>query len=80
MAVELLLVTFQEYSVNQWLNAGVSASKLLLGIPLFGRSYTLANPENNGVGAPVTGSGKPGQFTGEPGFLSYYEVFQTVFL
>jgi chitinase len=80
MAVELLPVTFQEYTVNQWLSNGVSASKLLLAIPLYGRTYTLADPEDHGIGAPIIGSGTAGPYSAEPGFLSYYEVFQSIFL
>lgn len=75
---EILPLTFQEYSVNQWLGGGVPASKLIVGIPLYGRTYILADPEDHGLGAPINGSGTAGPHTKEPGFLSYYEVFQSV--
>jgi chitinase len=80
MPVELLPLTFQDYSVNQWLSGGVNASKLLIGAPFYGRTYTLANPDNHGLGAPILGGGPAGPYTGELGFLSYYEVCQSVFL
>ncbi|XP_021915423.1 acidic mammalian chitinase-like [Zootermopsis nevadensis] len=63
-----------EYSVNQWLDGGVPPSKLLLGIPLYGRTYILADPEQHGLGAPTIGNGVSGPYTQEPGFLSYYEI------
>jgi chitinase len=80
MPVGLLPVSFQDYSVNQWLSGGVPASKLLIGIPMYGRTYTLADPNNYGLGAPIIDSGAAGLYTGERGFLAYYEVFQCIFL
>lgn len=68
-------VTFQEYSVNQWLNGGVPASKLIVGLPLYGRTYILVDPEDHGLGARINDSGTAGPYTREPGFLAYYEVF-----
>lgn len=55
------------------LRLGAPASKLVMGIPTFGKSFTLASSEM-GVGAPVSGPGLPGQFTKEEGVLAYYEV------
>jgi len=65
------------YSVNQWLDGGVPPSKLLIGIPMYGRTYTLVNPEDHGIGAPISGNGAPGSLTSEPGFLTYYEKCMT---
>jgi chitinase len=62
--------------VNQWLDGGVPASKLLVGIPLYGRTYLLAHSTQHGLGAPINASGPSGPYTQEPGFLSYYEVFK----
>lgn len=55
------------------LRLGVPAEKLLMGIPTFGRSFTLASADI-GVGAPSSGPGLPGPFTKEEGTLAYYEV------
>lgn len=55
------------------LRLGAPASKLVMGIPTFGKSFTLANSET-GVGAPISGPGLPGRFTKEKGTLAYYEV------
>ncbi|KFO24386.1 Chitinase-3-like protein 1, partial [Fukomys damarensis] len=62
-----------EYAVGYMLWQGAPASKLLMGIPTFGKSYTLASSEN-GVGAPISGPGLAGQFTKEEGTLAYYEI------
>ena len=48
-------------------------SKLILGIGLYGRSFTLAGSQT-GIGAPAKGAGDPGTYTREGGFLAYNEV------
>lgn len=53
---------------------GASADKLVLGIPTYGRSYTLYNPDANEIGAPADGPGDMGDATRENGYLAYYEV------
>lgn len=63
-----------EYSVNQWLNGEIPGRKLLVGIPLYGRTYILADPKNHGLGASIIANGTAGPYTREPGFLSYYEI------
>ncbi|KAG5683554.1 hypothetical protein PVAND_012827 [Polypedilum vanderplanki] len=60
--------------VNYWLNQGCPKSKLIVGIPLYGRTFTLANSNNNGVGAPIYGGGEMGSFVPESGFLGYNEI------
>ena len=57
-----------------WASFGVARYKLLMGIPLYGMSYQLAFPFENGVGAPALGPGKGGSETRMEGYLSYYEV------
>ncbi|KAK7872126.1 hypothetical protein R5R35_005201 [Gryllus longicercus] len=63
-----------ERSVEQWLAAGVPAEKLVVGVPLYARTYTLADPARHGVGAPALGPGAPGAVTQEPGYLTIYEL------
>ena len=45
-----------------------------MGLATYGRSYTLKNTGNTGLGAPASGTGNMGTYTGEKGFLAYYEV------
>uniref|UniRef100_A0A452QPQ4 Chitinase 1 n=1 Tax=Ursus americanus TaxID=9643 RepID=A0A452QPQ4_URSAM len=63
-----------DFAVQLWLQKGTPANKLILGMPTYGRSFTLASPSDTGVGAPATGPGSPGPFTREGGLLAYYEV------
>lgn len=52
----------------------MAADKLVLGVPLFGRSYTLAASTLPAPGALVSGWGDEGQYTQTKGLLSYFEV------
>lgn len=42
--------------INAYLNAGVSASKLILGVPFYGYKYNLVTTANNGIGCKFSGS------------------------
>ncbi|XP_066603348.1 chitotriosidase-1-like [Prorops nasuta] len=60
--------------VQYWLDQGASAEKLILGTAFYGRSFTLANEEDHGIGALAPEAGLPGPFTREPGLLAYNEI------
>jgi GH18 family chitinase len=62
------------YSTNYWMKKGIPSHKIILGIPFYGRSFKLVNPDINDIGAPINGSGNEGLLTREKGFLSYYEI------
>lgn len=70
----------QDYTIKHYIQAGADVSKLVLGIPTYGRSYTLYNPESNEIGSPADGPGDMGEATRENGYLAYYEVFSILFL
>ena len=46
----------------------------MLGLAAYGRSFTLEDDGDSGLGAPTRGPGAPGPYTGEAGILSIYEV------
>ncbi|XP_078500822.1 chitotriosidase-1-like [Lissotriton helveticus] len=62
-----------DFAMKYWRDNGAPPEKLIMGVPTYGRTFTLATADT-GVGAPSSGAGTPGPFTREPGFLSYYEV------
>uniref|UniRef100_A0A8D8TW15 Probable chitinase 3 n=1 Tax=Cacopsylla melanoneura TaxID=428564 RepID=A0A8D8TW15_9HEMI len=45
-------------TVEAWISKGVAANKLVLGIPLYGVSYTLADKNKTTIGSPAAGPGK----------------------
>ncbi|KAK4872495.1 hypothetical protein RN001_014524 [Aquatica leii] len=62
------------HTINHYLEAGAEPNKLVLGIPTYGRSYTLFNPEASQIGDPADGPGEMGDATRENGYLAYYEI------
>ncbi|KAK0066103.1 chitinase-3-like protein 1 [Biomphalaria pfeifferi] len=65
---------YQEWSIDYWLNVGISKDKLVVGIPTYGMTYTLADPDDHGIRAPAVGGGHKGEYTRETGILAYYEI------
>lgn len=61
-------------SVHYWLRSGAPAEKLILGVPFYGRSFTLADTRDYGVNAPATDGGLAGPYTREAGMLGYNEL------
>ncbi|ESO93434.1 hypothetical protein LOTGIDRAFT_62010, partial [Lottia gigantea] len=66
------------FIIDYWLNVGIPKHKLIVGIPTYGMSFTLANPNEHGVFAPATGGGRMGKYTSEGGILSYYEICENI--
>ncbi|ESO85840.1 hypothetical protein LOTGIDRAFT_235784 [Lottia gigantea] len=66
------------YAANYWAEQGAPKEKIQVGIPMYGRSYTLANRYNTGLGAPVTGPGKKERYSGEAGIILSYEICETL--
>lgn len=66
---------FQNFSAHYWLDEGVPKKKLVMGMPLYGQTFTLRNESDVSLQAPISGPGRAGQFTRAAGFLAYYEVF-----
>lgn len=50
----------------------------MIGMPTYGRSFTLVDPTKFDIGAPASGGGEPGKYTAEAGFMSYYEVSRSI--
>ncbi|CAL7949852.1 unnamed protein product [Xylocopa violacea] len=61
-------------AIRYWLSQGAPAHKIIVGIPFYGRSFTLKDPKDHRVHAPTTGPGKPGQYTKEAGYIGYNEL------
>lgn len=53
---------------------GAPKNKLIIGMAMYGRTFNLTDPNQNGLGAPTDGPGAAGECTNEPGMLAYYEI------
>ncbi|XP_072379768.1 chitinase-3-like protein 1 [Diabrotica undecimpunctata] len=63
-------------AVSNWIASGADPQKLILGVPLYGRSFTLANNNNVALGAASSGAGTAGPYTLEAGYLGYNEIVE----
>ncbi|XP_065157272.1 probable chitinase 10 isoform X2 [Atheta coriaria] len=63
-----------DHAANLWVKLGAPREKLIIGMPTYGRTFTLSNPSKYSVNSPASGGGKEGTYTKEGGFLAYYEV------
>ncbi|XP_033726410.1 uncharacterized protein LOC117315998 [Pecten maximus] len=68
----------QDWAVDHWLSNGTPLNKLVMGIATYGRTFTLANANNHSMGAAARGAGSAGKYTREGGFLSYYEICDSI--
>ncbi len=62
------------FTINYWIEKGADPRKLVLGMPMYGQSFSLAERNNHGLNAMTYGGGEAGENTRARGFLSYYEV------
>ncbi|KAG7965572.1 hypothetical protein I3843_08G007500 [Carya illinoinensis] len=60
------------YGIGSWIQSGVPPSQLVMGLPLYGRTWTLQDPDTNGIGAPALGPWLGGGVTG---ILNYDQIF-----
>ncbi|XP_011867182.1 PREDICTED: mucin-4-like [Vollenhovia emeryi] len=67
-----------DYTITYLLEKGASADKIILGIPTYGRSYTLFNQDATELGSPADGPGTEGEATREKGYLAYYEICEGI--
>ncbi len=64
-------------TIANYVNNGVPASKIVLGMPTYGHSYagvSSMTDADNGPGKPFTSAGPAGPSTGSPGLLAYFEI------
>ncbi|CAH0385942.1 unnamed protein product [Bemisia tabaci] len=63
-----------EYTIQYLLNAGVYPQAVVLGMPLYGKGYTLTNPNHHTVNCPAVGPSQPGTVTQSNGTMAFFEI------
>ena len=64
-----------EHSVQYWIDKGMPAKKIALGLAMYGRAFRLEDPSKHALGSqlsvdqPISGA-----YTNESGFLAYFEI------
>lgn len=53
---------------------GFPSTKLVLGVPFYGRSFTLEHTNTTNSGSSIIGPGKEGFYTRASGILAYFEI------
>ena len=48
-------------TIEYYISKGMPANKIILGIGLYGRSWTLNSPSSNGIGSPANAPGTAGR-------------------
>ena len=66
------------YSLEYWVSLGADRRRLVMGLPLYGQTFTLPDTLQTGLSSPSLGRGQQGQFTRADGFLAYYEICHKV--
>lgn len=57
------------YGLKSWLRAGVPRSKLVMGLPLYGRSWKLKDPNSHAIGSQAVDVGP-----GDKGLMQFVQV------
>jgi chitinase len=67
-------------SIAYYLSQGVDPNKLVLGLPMYGRTFLLKDPavEGSGLDRESLPNGFQGPFTREDGFLGFNEICKTL--
>jgi chitinase len=62
------------FTIHYWVDlAKENSHKLTMGMPLYGRGFTLDDPNNSSIYASATYPGREGPYTRQPGVLGYNE-------
>ncbi|KAK1304723.1 hypothetical protein QJS10_CPB11g00592 [Acorus calamus] len=62
------------YGITSWLDAGLPPQKLVMGVPLFGRSWFLRNKLKNQLGSPAVAFGPRQKQSNQTGVIAYFEI------
>lgn len=70
-----------DFAMQALVKNGAKKEKLIVGVPFYGQTFTLAQSREDiaqGFGSPSNGPGEAGEFTSQPGMLAYNEICQRI--
>lgn len=62
------------FTVQYWIEQGASKKKIVLGIPFYGHTFTLADPANFGLNAATKGAGESGTYIRSKGVFHFCDI------
>nr|CAH0102458.1 unnamed protein product [Daphnia galeata] len=65
-----------EDTVKNLLKSGASPDKLVLGVPFYGKTFTLEDKNLHEIGSPSNGTGLKGPYTRTNHYIAYNEVYR----
>lgn len=66
------------FTIHYWIEKGAPPQKLIMGLPMYGQSFSLADPNKRGLNDQTYGPGEAGKYSRAGGFLAYYEICDKV--
>lgn len=62
------------FTVHYWIQGGALPNKIIVGIPFYGRTFTLSNAVNNELYAQTIGPGDSGTYIQSKGVLHFCDI------
>jgi len=62
------------FGIGSWLHSGVTPDNIVMGMPLYGRSWILKSLEETGIGAPAVAAGPKQNLSSETGVMFFSEI------
>nr|AQZ26770.1 chitinase 2 [Tigriopus japonicus] len=63
-----------DFTIKYLMKKGAIAEKTVIGVPFYGRAFTLMNPHDHDLGSKTKTTSFQGPYTREDGFLGYNEI------
>jgi len=62
------------FGIGSWLHSGIPPNKVVMGMPLYGRSWILKSLNETGIGAPAVAAGPKQNLSSETGVMFFSEI------